>query len=49
MDFESDIKNLQWTYQLIRLNIAKYVLDLQHMTFNYQIFTLQILYVTFKI
>ena len=29
--------------------LQKYILDLQYMTFNYQIFPLQIFYITFKI
>ena len=37
-------------YQLINLKILqKYALDLQSMTFNYQIITLQGFYITFKI
>ena len=43
LDFEIDIENLQGKYLLIKLlKLQKYILDLQCMTFNYQIFSLQI-------
>ena len=50
LDFNSYIENFEWIYLLIRLKILqKYALDLQHLTFNYQIFPLQIFYITFEI
>ena len=50
VDFENYIKNLTRKYLVIERNILKIQgILLQYLKFNYQIFTLQICYINFKI
>ena len=49
LDFEIDIEKYG-KYLLIKLlMLHKYVLDLKYISFNHQIFPLQIFYITFEL